>query len=114
MELMARRDGEPPSMSHDIINGHLASCAPCREEAGEMDRLGALLDSERRQIPDDDLWPLLERRLSGKKGTGGERAALYSFFLLGGALALYKLFELVPDRRVALAFKVIPVIIAIS
>lgn len=114
MELMARRDGQPPSLSPDAVDGHLASCAACREEAGEMSKLGALLDSQQWRIADDDLWPLLERRLKAEEKGGGERTALYAFFFFGAALALYKLFELLPDHRIDIAFKLIPVIITIS
>jgi hypothetical protein len=114
MELMARRDGQPPSLSPGTINGHLASCALCREEAEAMIKLEALLDSQRRRVADDDLWPLLEHRLNAEKGGSGERTTLYSFSFLGAALALYKLFELLPERRIDIAFKLIPVIITIS
>lgn len=113
MELMARRDGQPLSLSPEAVDEHLASCAACREEAEAMNKLEALLDSQRRAISDDDLWPLLEHRLKAEK-RGGERMALRAFFFLGAALALYKLFELLPDHRIDIAFKLVPVIITIS
>ena len=114
MELMAMGDGQPPSMPPAILEAHLASCEGCREELAELERLNGLLDSQRRRIGSDDLWPLIERRLKPESGRAGERTALYSFLLLGASLALYKLFELVPDRRVEVVFKLIPVIIAVS
>ena len=114
MELMALGDGQPPSMPPAILEAHLASCEECREEFAELKRLNELLNSQRRSIRSDDLWPLIEPRLKPGKSRAGERTVLYSFFLLGAALALYKLFELVPDRRVELVFKLIPVVIAIS
>lgn len=114
MELMALSDGQPPSMSPAILEAHLASCAGCREELAEMERLNGLLNSQRRNTRSDDLWPLIEPRLKPERSRAGERTVLYSFLLLGASLALYKLFELVPDRRMDLVFKLVPVVIAIS
>jgi hypothetical protein len=79
-----------------------------------MERLNSLLDSQRRQVPTDDLWPLIRQRLDAEKSMARKRAVPYPFLLLAGSLAVYKLFELVPDRRIELFFKLVPVIIAVS
>ncbi|HYP28530.1 MAG TPA: hypothetical protein VE262_17585 [Blastocatellia bacterium] len=114
MELMATGDGRPPSVPIEVINAHLASCAACREEARELEGLGGLLDAQRRQIPSDDLWPMIAPRLKSKKAAAGEKTTLYYFILFGASLALYKLLELIPERRIDVAFKLIPIIIAVS
>jgi len=112
---MAVGDGQPPSIPPEAVDAHLASCAECRAEIVEMEKLNSLLGSQRRQIPSDDLWPHIGQRLDARKGIARERRPVpYPFFLLGALLAAYRLIELVPDRRIEIVFKLVPVIIAIS
>lgn len=91
LEALARLLDEAPT---DTERGHLADCAPCREELaalrGQTDALAALPN----MVPPPDVWPEVRERLMterlvrtapGRRFAGALRAAAAVLLFAGGA-----------------------------
>ena len=113
MAAMAIADGYQPELSHEQIEIHLASCADCRRELGQLQELSSLLDSQERRRRTENLWETIERRLVGARSTSTS-AVLPSFIFLGALLLGYRLVELIPDRDFSFLFKFVPVLFVIA
>ena len=113
MAAMAIADGYQPELSPEQIEIHLASCADCRRELGQLQELSSLLDSQERRRRTENLWETIERRLVGARSTSTS-AVLPSFIFLGALLLGYRLVELIPDRDFSFLFKFIPVLFVIA
>src|SRR5918995_3754694 len=95
MAAMAIADGYQPKLSPEQIETHLASCADCRRELGQLQELSNLLDAQERRLRSENLWERIERRLPDAPRSNGS-AVLPSFIFLGALLLGYRLVELVP------------------
>ena len=113
MTAMAIADGYQPELSAEQIEIHLASCADCRRELGQLQELSSLLDSQERRRRTENLWETIERRLVGARSTSTS-AVLPSFIFLGALLLGYRLVELIPDRDFSFLFKFVPVLFVIA
>ncbi|HWN11131.1 MAG TPA: hypothetical protein VNO50_17970 [Pyrinomonadaceae bacterium] len=113
MAAMAIEDGYQPELSSEQIGTHLASCADCRRELQELRRLSTLLDTQERQLPTENLWQQIERRLPNVTRRDTSRVSA-SFMFLGALLLGYRLLELIPDRDFSFLFKFVPVLLVIA
>jgi anti-sigma factor RsiW len=109
---MAMADGYTPELPVDEIEMHLATCADCRSEVERMKAVMSLLDAQKRRELPVNLWNRVERRLDevSKSPERGWRAFLIAALLLLG----YKVVELASERDLGLAFKIVPVLIAVA
>ncbi len=112
MAAMAIADGYQPELSPDQIEIHLASCADCRREVGELQALSGLLDSQERRLRTENLWDKVERRLPVTRNTRTSQV-LPAFMLLGALLLGHRLLELIPDRDLSFLFKFVPVLFVV-
>lgn len=113
MAAMAIADGYQPEVSSEQIGTHLASCADCRRELGQLQALSSLLDSQERRLRTENLWQKIERRLPNVTRTSTFRV-WGSFMILGALLLGYRLLELIPDRDFSFLFKFVPVLLVIA
>ncbi len=113
MAAMAIADGYQPELSSQQIEIHLASCANCREELGQLQELSSLLDTQERRLGTETLWLKIERRLPEVNRTSTSRGSA-SFMVLGALLLGYRLVELIPDRDFSFLFKFVPVLLVIA
>ena len=113
MAAMAIEDGYQPELSSEQIRTHLASCADCRRELGQLHELSSLLDTQERRLRTEKLWEGIERRLVGARSTSTS-AVLPSFIFLGALLLGYRLVELIPDHGFSFLFKFVPVLLVIA
>ena len=112
MAAMAIADGYHPELSSEQIGTHLASCADCRQELGELQKLSSLLDTQERRLRTENLWQKIEPRLPDATRTSTSRVSS-SFMFLGALLLGYRLLELIPDRDFSFLFKFVPVLLVI-
>ena len=113
MDAMAVADGYKPQLSPDEIEAHLGGCASCRSELAQMKAAMSLLDSQARRELEADAWDAVERRLD-KPATQRAQTGWHVFIAMALMLAGYKVIELVAERDFGLAFKVVPVLIAVA
>ena len=113
MAAMAIADGYQSELPLELIEAHLASCADCRRELGQLQALSNLLDTQERRLRTENLWGRIERRLVGARSTRTS-TALPSFIFLGVLLLGYRLVELIPDRDFSFLFKLVPVLLVIA
>jgi predicted anti-sigma-YlaC factor YlaD len=110
---MALADGETPSLRPEEIETHLLICDRCREQVEQMKATNQLLSSQKRLIPEANLWPLVNERLQASASS----AALFRWrVLLLFAMPLfgYKIALLVFQASPSLWSKLVPVILAIA
>ncbi len=108
MQKMALLDGERAELSAVEIDAHLAACANCRREIALMEKTGALLTHQRRQIPDADLWTAVRERIDAETAAG---VRWQPFALLGVFLVVYKLVEMIPERDFGWALRLAPFVL---
>jgi hypothetical protein len=113
MAAMAIADGYQPELSPEEIGTHLASCADCRRELGQLQALSNLLDSQERRLRTENLWERIEHRLPDAPRSKAS-PVLPSFLFLGALLLGYRLLELIPDRDFSFLFKFVPVLFVIA
>lgn len=114
MAAMAIADGYQPELSAEQIETHLASCAHCRRERGQLRELSSLLDSQERRLGTENLWERIEPRLPAAPPAQSASTVLPSFTFLGALLLGYRLIELIPDRNFSFLFKIVPVLLVIA
>ncbi|MFY9609760.1 MAG: zf-HC2 domain-containing protein [Blastocatellia bacterium] len=108
---MAAADGHPATLETAAIEAHLSACSECR---GELEALGGvvkLLDSQRRRQSDEDLWGTLEPRLLDQNPRHPASGDVKMWVPIGLILLSYKLIEQIPDRQLALLYKVLPLLL---
>ena len=113
MAAMAIADGYQPELSSEQIGSHLASCADCHREVGQLQELSSLLDTQQRRLRTENLWQEIERRLPHVARTRTSHVST-SFMFLGALLLGYRLLELIPDRDFSFLFKFVPVLLVIA
>lgn len=113
MAAMAIADGYQPELSSEQIGTHLASCADCSREVGQLQELSSLLDSQERRLRTENLWERIELSLPDAPRSNAS-AVLPSFMFLGALLLGYRLLELISDRDFSFLFKFVPVLLVIA
>lgn len=113
---MALMDCEEPALSLSDIEAHLATCAACQHELKELQELARLWSSQSRKTYPADVWPQLAEsppplpsKPLASNSTWSERRWLPVLVL---ALIVFKLFEFIPDRRLAIWVQFVPLLIA--
>ena len=114
MAAMAKADGYTSDLSPDRIEAHLAECAGCRREVGQLRALASLLDTQERQQRNENVWKQVELRLPQGAASQSAPQVLYPFILLGVLLLGYRLVQLVPDRELGFLFNFVPVLFVIA
>jgi predicted anti-sigma-YlaC factor YlaD len=104
-------DGEKADLPAEQINAHLEICENCRREIEQMEKMVLLLKRQERRAQNADLWPAVENRIGARAGTI-PAANWQPFVLLGIFLVLYKLLEMIPERDLGWALKIVPFIFA--
>jgi hypothetical protein len=110
LSAMAIADGEEPPLSSAEVEIHLAHCRTCAAEATQLAETSRLLSTPERRPRNEDLWPLIKRRLDDTGVLQERRSMRLPFLVMGIFLLGYKLTELIPDRHFGFWFKLIPVI----
>ena len=113
MAAMAIADGYQSEWSSAQIEAHLAVCADCRQEVGEMRGLTSLLDAQVRRTETEDVWRVVEGQLSNTR-TSPRAHDLRPLLLCGVLLIGYRIVEMVPDRDFGFLFKLLPVLLVIA
>lgn len=113
---MALMDCEEPPLSLSEIEAHLATCLACQHELKDLQDLARLWSSQARRTYAADVWqqiagslPPLPSKPLIRHSPWGERRWLPVLVL---ALIVFKLFEFFPDRRFAIWFQFLPLLIA--
>jgi len=114
MAAMAMADGYQSELSSTQIEAHVASCADCRREVGQLRGLSTLLDSQQRRQRTESVWNRVEVRLSDASSARSASPAWHLFMLLGVLLLGYRIVEMVPDRDFGFLFKLAPVLLVIA
>jgi hypothetical protein len=112
MAAMAMADGYQAEVSAEQIDMHLADCADCRRELGQMRTLETLLAGQKRQQRSEDIWAGVVRHLPDAPHSTSQ--TWQPFALLGVLLLGYKLAEMLPDRDFGLLFKLVPVVLIVA
>lgn len=111
MAAMAAADGHPTTMESGQVEAHLAVCDDCRSELESLGGLVKLLDSQKRRQSDDDVWSALEPRLVVHAERLPADDNIRMWVPIGLILLSYKLFEQIPDRHLALVYKLLPLLL---
>jgi anti-sigma factor RsiW len=114
MAAMAMADGYVSQLSSDQIETHLAHCADCRREVGQLRALSSLLDAQERRPRTENVWRLVERRLPDASPAQRTSRAWHPFMFLGMLLLGYRIVEMIPDRDFGFVFKLVPVLFVIA
>jgi predicted anti-sigma-YlaC factor YlaD len=112
MAAMAMADGYQAEVSAEQIDVHLADCADCRQELGQLRTLATLLAGQKRQQPSEHIWAGIVGRLPDAPQSTSQ--TWQPFALLGVLLLGYKLIEMIPDRDFGLLFKLVPVLFVVA
>lgn len=105
--MMAVFDGERTEFSPEQLKAHLAGCESCRGEIEEMQSTFALLKNQERRVSNVDLWSAVEPRIEAK-------TSWKPFLFLAVFLIVYKLAEMLPERDLGLAFKIVPLVFVVA
>lgn len=111
---MAAADGHRAWLETAEIEAHLAVCSDCRSELEVIGGLVTLLDSRKRRQSDEDLWSAVEPRLLGHSERLPADGNLRMWAPIGLILLSYKLIEQIPDRHLALVYKLLPLLLVIA
>ena len=111
MAAMAAVDGHPGKMETAQIEAHLAECGDCRGGLEALGGLAKLLDAQKRRQSHEELWSAIEPRLLDQTVRQSADPSLRVWVPVGLILFAYKLFELIPDRQLALAYKLLPLML---
>lgn len=111
MAAMAVADGHPGKMENAQIEAHLAVCGDCRSELEALGGLAKLLDSQKRRQFHEELWRTIEPCLFDQAGRHAADRSLKMWVPIGLILLAYKLFEQIPDRQLALVYKLLPLLL---
>jgi len=106
---MALADGEAPPLPLTFIEAHLAECAECRQELGELEALGRLWEAQSRQTHAVDLWPQVAGRLQSPVGQPEKHRWLPT---LAALLVIFKLIEFIPNRSLGIWAQLVPLLLA--
>ena len=110
---MALADGETPPLRPEEIEAHLLTCNHCREEVEELRATNQLMSSQKRLLPEANLWPLVNERLQ----TSASSALWFRWrvlLLFAVPLFGYKILLLVFQASPSVWSKLVPVILVIA
>lgn len=114
MAVMAIADAQQSDLSSEQIEAHLANCADCRREIGELRTLSSLLNAQQRRQQTADLWQRVEQRWPNAAPEPRTSLGRQPFMFLGALLFGYRLVEMVPDRDLGFLFKLVPLLFVIA
>jgi hypothetical protein len=114
MAAMAAADGHPATIESGQVEAHLAVCGDCRRELEALGGLVKLIESQKRRQSDDDLWSAVEPRLLDHNERLPADGNLRMWAPIALILLLYKLIEQIPDRHLALVYKLLPLLLVIA
>lgn len=103
-------DGEKTEISADEINAHFEGCENCQREFEQMENTVSLLKGQERRAPDADLWSAVEKRIGAKPAFA---VKWQPFALVGVLFVIYKLVEMLPERDLGLALKIVPFVLIV-
>ena len=108
MAQVAAADGEEIGFPQEQLAAHLAGCANCQHELKQLQTVDQLLTGQTLSESHVDLWPVIEQRITPRA-----RPVLSwrPFALIGLLLLIFKLLEMLPERDLGLAFKLVPLVI---
>ena len=107
MAAMAVFDGEESEISTEEISAHLESCEACRRETESLQRVSGLLQGQQRRVSKVDLWSAVQPQIEA-------RTNWKPFVFLAILLVVYKLLEMLPERDLGFAFKIVPLVLVIA
>jgi predicted anti-sigma-YlaC factor YlaD len=110
IQKLALLDGERSEFSAEQIAAHLADCANCREQIEELENTSVLLKRQKRREQSADLWSAIEKEIGAERETT-LTVKWQPFVLLGIFLVIYKLLEMIPERDLGWALKLVPFIL---
>jgi anti-sigma factor RsiW len=111
---MAIADGEKPPLQADQVEAHLVNCANCRLEIEHLRAMTRLLDSQQRHRSQENIWPLVERRLNTTVMKSKAKIGSRSFLFLGLLLFGYKVILMLPERDPGIWFRLLPALFMIA
>ena len=112
IQKLALLDGEETEFPAGEINAHLAACENCRREIEQAEKTILMLKGQERHLPDADLWSAVEKRIAGKSESGF--AVMWQpFVLVGVLLVVYKLLEMLPERDLGWALRIVPFVLIV-
>jgi hypothetical protein len=106
---MAMADGEDPGFSEKQLTEHIAACANCQHELKQLQRLNQAFADQALAESGVNLWPEIEKRIAKPAGSF---IGWKPFALIGLALVIHKLLEMVPAGDPGMTFKLVPLVIA--
>lgn len=110
IQKFALLDGEKTEISAEEINAHFEGCANCQKEFEQTENAIAMLKRQERRAPDVDLWSAVEKRIGAKTVFA---VKWQPFVLVGVLLVVYKLAEMLPERDLGLALKIVPFVLIV-
>ena len=113
MAKMAEIDGEETEISAAQINasfGGLRKLSSTR--SSNCETTDDLLKRQTRREPDADLWSAIET--TDRRGKPLRRSARNRLLCSACLLVVYKLLEILPERDLGLAFKLVPLVLIVA
>ncbi|MEO7660663.1 MAG: hypothetical protein ABIV48_13695 [Pyrinomonadaceae bacterium] len=111
MAKMAEFNGEEINVSVKDMDLHFAACENCRREIEQMLDMNNLLDRQTRLEQDADLWPVIEKRITRETASP---IGWKPFALLATLLVIYRLLEMLPERDLGMALKLVPLFLIVG
>ena len=108
---MAVTDGHPGKMETPQIEAHLAVCGDCKNELEALGGLVTLLNAQKRRNSYEELWAGIEPRLFDQSERHSANRNLRMWVPIMLILPVYKLFEQIPERQLALAYKLLTLLL---
>jgi len=110
---MAALDGETPPLSEQEIHEHLATCAACRAEVEQLQRVIAPLNRQKPRVFTEDVWPGVEAALRKQAAPAQPRREAYVFAVLGLFVFACKVLGVLPELGGNWLPKVLPLVAAL-
>ncbi|MEP6901993.1 MAG: hypothetical protein ABJA66_09595 [Actinomycetota bacterium] len=110
IQKLALIDGEKTEFSDEQITAHLASCENCRQQIEQLQNTVVLLNRQKRRGQTADLWAAIEKQIN-PESEATFKIKWPPFVLLAILLAVYKFVEMVPERDLGWALKIVPVVL---
>ncbi|MBX3278479.1 MAG: zf-HC2 domain-containing protein [Acidobacteria bacterium] len=111
---MAVADGETPPIPAPEIEIHLAQCAHCRSEVGQLKSVIELLNAQRRSEQTENVWDGVAKTLRRRSEAQRTSDHWPWFLLLGLLLAGYRIGVAATDWEPGLWFKLAPILVAVA
>ena len=95
----------------NVLGDERALSPTRRSELEALGSLVKLLDSQKRRESDEDLWSTLEPRLLDQTQPQPAAGNVRMWAPIGLTLLVYKLIEQIPDRNLAMVYKLLPLLL---